>query len=223
MFTVLLLAGLEKVINTALVVDPITKAGLQSLSGKTLRLVMKEPPLEFDTLFNDDHLRFEPVTTPIFEPKNDEVGFAKPNCMVSVDNPAHLLHLMAEPEGNLPIEGDYKVLMQVKQLVAGFDADLIGKLQPVIGVPLASQLYQWVDGVKQLVAQPAKQVFADIVEIADWQVKPQGQASTVYDERDDLKQQLLKLRADIEREQARLDAIKAEQARLATGHGIGEA
>ena len=207
MFTVLLLAGIEKVVNLAIATDPITQAGLQPLSGKVLRLMMTEPAIEFDTIFNDDHIRFEPVTVDVFEPKGSAV-VSKPDCIVKVDNPAHLLHMMGEPEGNLPIEGDYKVLMQVKQLMAGFDADIIGKLQPIIGVPLASQLHQWLDGVKQVVATPAKQVFADIVEIADWQVKPNGQG---YDERDDLKQQLLKLRADIEREQARLDAIKAEQ------------
>ena len=207
MFTVLLLAGIEKVVNLAIATDSITQAGLQPLSGKVLRLVMAEPAIEFDTIFNDDHIRFEPVTVDVFEPKGSAV-VSKPDCIVTVDNPAHLLHMMGEPEGNLPIKGDYKVLMQVKQLMAGFDADIIGKLQPIIGVPLASQLHQWLDGIKQVVATPAKQVFADIVEIADWQVKPNGQG---YDERDDLKQQLLKLRADIEREQARLDAIKAEQ------------
>lgn len=210
MFTVLLLAGIEKVVNLAIVTDPITQAGLQPLSGKVLRLMMAEPAIEFDTIFNDDHIRFEPVTVDVFEPKGSAV-VSKPDCIVKVDNPVHLLHMMGEPEGNLPIKGDYKVLMQVKQLMAGFDADIIGKLQPIIGVPLASQLHQWLDGVKQVVATPAKQVFADIVEIADWQVKPNGQG---YDERDDLKQQLLKLRADIEREQARLDAIKAEQSAL---------
>lgn len=207
MFTVLLLAGIEKVVNLAIATDSITQAGLQPLSGKVLRLVMAEPAIEFDTIFNNDHIRFEPVTVDVFEPKGSAV-VSKPDCIVTVDNPAHLLHMMGEPEGNLPIKGDYKVLMQVKQLMAGFDADIIGKLQPIIGVPLASQLHQWLDGIKQVVATPAKQVFADIVEIADWQVKPNGQG---YDERDDLKQQLLKLRADIEREQARLDAIKAEQ------------
>ena len=207
MFTVLLLAGIEKVVNLAIATDSITQAGLQPLSGKVLRLVMAEPAIEFDTIFNDDHIRFEPVTVDVFEPKGSAV-VSKPDCIVKVDNPVHLLNLMGDPQGNLPIEGDYKVLMQVKQLVAGFDPDIIGKLQPIIGVPLASQLHQWLDGIKQVVATPAKQVFADIVEIADWQVKPNGQG---YDERDDLKQQLLKLRADIEREQARLDAIKAEQ------------
>ena len=58
MFTVLLLAGIEKVVNLAIATDSITQAGLQPLSGKVLRLVMAEPAIEFDTIFNDDHIRF---------------------------------------------------------------------------------------------------------------------------------------------------------------------
>ena len=46
MFTVLLLAGIEKVVNLAIATDPITQAGLQPLSGKVLRLVMAEPAIE---------------------------------------------------------------------------------------------------------------------------------------------------------------------------------
>ena len=34
MFTVLLLAGIEKVVNLAIATDSITQAGLQPLSGK---------------------------------------------------------------------------------------------------------------------------------------------------------------------------------------------
>lgn len=210
MFTVLLLAGLEKVINTALVVDPITQAGLQSLSGKVLRLVMAEPAIEFDTIFNDDHIRFEPVTVDVFEPKGSAV-VSKPDCIVKVDNPVHLLNLMGEPQGNLPIEGDYKVLMQVKQLVAAFDPDIIGKLQPLIGLPMASQLSNLLANLKGTIAAPAKEMFADIANIRDWKINSANTDDNVSHE---LKQQLLKLRADIEREQARLDAIKAEQSAL---------
>ena len=207
MLPVFLLIGIEKIVNLALATDPITQTGLQSLSGKSMRLIMNEPPLEFDTIFNDQHIRFEPVTTSVFEPKGTN-NFAKPDCIVTVDNPVHLLHLMGEPSGNLPIEGDYKILMQVKQLIAGFDADIIGKLQPLIGVPLASQLHTWVDGVKQLVATPAKQAFADISEMANWQAKNHADDLADYD---DLKQKLLRLRADVEREEAKLAVIKAEQ------------
>lgn len=204
MFTVLLLAGIEKVINLAISTDPITQAGLQPLSGKTLRLVMTEPPLEFDTIFNDDHIRFEPVTVSVFEPKGTDV-IIKPDCTVTARNPAHLLQLMGEPSGNLPIAGDYKVLMQVKTLLAGFEPDIAGKLQPIIGLPLASQLAGILENLKKAVSNPAKPLF----EMA------QSQAETPsLQQRDALKQELLKLRADIEREQARLEMIKKEQTSL---------
>lgn len=210
MFSVLLLAAIEKVVNLALATDAITQMGLQPLSGKSMRLIIKDPAIEFDTIFNEDHIRFEPVTVAIFEPKGTDV-VTKPDCIVRVENPAKLIQLMGEPTGNLPIEGDYKVLMQVKQLMAGFDPDLIGKLQPIIGLPLASQLSAIFHHVKTSVAMPAKQMFTEMADITACQSK----GDSVYDlERNDLKQELLRLRADIEREQARLVAIKEAQAAL---------
>lgn len=204
MFTVLLLAGIEKVINLAISTDPITQAGLQPLSGKAMRLILREPNIEFDTIFNDDHIRFEPITISVFEPKGTDT-VTTPDCTVTVDNPAHLLQLMGEPSGNLPIAGDYKVLMQVKTLIAGFEPDIAGKLQPIIGLPLASQLAGILENLKKTVGNPAKPLFEMAKSQAD---NPSPQ------ERDALKQELLKLRADIEREQARLDAIKQQQANL---------
>ena len=53
--------------------------------------------------------------------------------------------------------------------------------------------------------------------MADWANDVAGNGTpdpVMQAEADDLKQQLLKLRADVEREEARLLAIKAEQARL---------
>ena len=140
MLTVLLLAGAEKLINVALMSDEITQAGLEPLAGKVLRLNMAMPELHLDVIFNHKRLRFEPVTTPsVFEPRGGDpldereqadmemarLGHSQPDCIITVDNPAQLLNLLREPKGNLPIEGDYKVLMQLKQLVAGFDPDII--------------------------------------------------------------------------------------------------
>lgn len=207
MLTVLLLAGIEKAVNLAIATDPITQAGLQPLLGKSMRLVMTDPAIEFDTIFNDDHIRFEPVTVDVFEPKGTDVVIW-PDCTVKVDNPKHLLSLMIEPMGNLPIEGDYKVLNQVKQLLAGFDPDVIGKLQPIIGLPLASQLSTVLNQLKAAFSLPVKEMLTEVAVC-------QSTNENLYEnERSDLTQELLKLRADIEREQARLDAIKQEQAKL---------
>ena len=231
MITVLILTAMEKLINFAILSDEITKSGLAPLSGKVLRLTMVMPEFSIDVHFNEDHIRFEPVSKlehSVFEtPGTSEeaerdqawqeyisIGSLLPDCTIKVDNPAQLLNLMRETSGNLPIEGDYRVLMQVKQLISGFNPDIAGQLEPIIGTPLAMQLNLLIKSLKGNVRHSAKHAFNDV---ADWANEVAG--NTVPDpveeqEANDLKQQLLKLRADVEREQARLAMIKAEQARL---------
>lgn len=225
MLTVLLLAGAEKLINFAIASDEITKAGLAPLAGKVLRLNMAVPEIDLDILFTHDRLRFEPVMTEsVFEPSGqmDErqkasmerarMGHSRPDCVISVDNPAQLLNLMRGAEGNLPIAGDYKVLMQLKQLVAGFDPDVAAQLEPFIGRPMASQLHLLISQLKGSWRHSAKRAFDDV---SDWANDVAGNRAadpTEVAEVNDLKQQLLKLRSDIEREEARLAAIKNEQA-----------
>lgn len=240
MITVLLLAGAEKLINLAIASDEITKAGLAPLAGKVLRLEMALPEIHLDILFNHERLRFEPVTTDsVFEPRSgssystdystnqhsiDEraradaamasIGHSRPDCTITVDNPAQLLNLIRGAEGNLPIAGDYTVLMQLKQLIAGFDPDVAGQLEPIIGKPLASQLQLLISQLKFGLRYTAKRAFDDV---SDWANEVAGTNEpdpTEKAEANDLKQQLLRLRADVEREEAKLMAIRAEQARL---------
>ncbi|MGE6480558.1 ubiquinone biosynthesis accessory factor UbiJ [Psychrobacter namhaensis] len=227
MLTVLLLAGAEKLINFAIASDEITKAGLVPLAGKVLRLNMGVPDINLDILFTDERLRFEPVTIDsVFEPSGQmnerqkasmeraRMGHSRPDCSITVDNPAQLLNLMRGTEGNLPISGDYKVLMQLKQLVAGFDPNVAGQLEPFIGKPMASQLHLLISQLKGSWRHSAKQAFDDV---SDWANDVAGNSLTdpaEMTEVNDLKQQLLKLRADVEREEARLAAIKDEQTQL---------
>ncbi|WP_350655930.1 hypothetical protein [Psychrobacter sp. S1-30-MNA-CIBAN-0213] len=232
MLTVLLLASAEKLINMAIASDEITQAGLVPLAGKVLRLNMVMPKIQLDILFNHEHLRFEPITAnSVFEPRGQSVGrnsderqqadihmgrigHSSPDCTINVENPAQLLNLMRGAEGNLPIDGDYKVLMQLKQLVAGFDPDIAGQLEPFIGKPMASQLQLLISHLKGSFRHTAKRAFDDV---SDWANDVAGNSAPDPAEKaeaDSLKQQILKLRADVEREEARLAAIKAEQARL---------
>ncbi len=231
MITVFLLAGAEKLINIAIASDEITKAGLAPLAGKVLRLDMVLPEIHLDILFNHERLRFEPVTTAsVFEPRGgaagsgDErafadaelarIGHSSPDCTITVDNPAQLLNLIRGAEGNLPIAGDYTVLMQLKQLIAGFDPDVAGQLEPIIGKPMASQLQLLIKQLKWSLRHTAKRAFNDVSIWANEVAGTNDPDPTDKAEANDLKQQLLKLRADIEREEARLMAIKIEQAKL---------
>lgn len=228
MLMVLLLAGVEKLINVAIASDDVTQAGLEPLAGKVLRLNMVMPELHIDILFNHQRVRFEPVTTKsVFELSGDRtderaqadidmarIGHSSPDCTVTVENPAQLLNLMRGAEGNLPIAGDYKVLMQLKQLIAGFDPDIAGQLEPLIGKSTASQLHLLISQLKGGFRHTAKRTFDDV---SDWANEVAGHTAPDPIEKaeaNDLKQQLLKLRADVEREEARLMAIKIEQAKL---------
>jgi len=227
MLTVLLLAGAEKLINFAIASDEITKSGLAPLAGKVLRLNMAMPEISLDILFTHERLRFEPVTMDsVFEPNGHmsehqkanmeraRIGHSLPDCTITVDNPAQLLNLMRGTEGNLPIAGDYKVLMQLKQLVAGFDPDVAGQLEPFIGRAMASQLHLLISQLKGGWRHNAKRAFDDV---SDWanDVAGNSPADPVeLAEVNNLKQQLLKLRSDVEREEAKLAALKDEQARF---------
>lgn len=231
MFTVLILTGIEKLINFAISSDQITKAGLTPLSGKVLRLTMTVPEFSIDVHFNEDHIRFEPVSKleqGLFETPGHaidaersqawqeyvSIGSILPDCTINVENPAELMNLMRDTSGNLPIEGDHRVLMQVKQLVSGFNPDIAGQLEPLIGTPLAMQLNLLINSLKGNVRHTAKHAFNDVADWANEVAGNQAPDPEVEAEANDLKQQLLRLRADVEREEARLAMIKAEQARI---------
>ncbi|ALF59111.1 hypothetical protein [Psychrobacter urativorans] len=184
MLTVLLLAAAEKLINIAIGSDEITQAGLASLAGKVLRLNIATPKIQVDVLFNHEHLRFEPVTTDegfesrahvvdnhaidriAVDSSNDErqqanvdmacMSYSRPDCTLNVENIAQLLHLMRGADGDLPMTGDDKVQMQLQQLVAGFDPDIAGQLEPLIGKPLASQLQLVISQLKRSFGHRAK-------------------------------------------------------------------
>lgn len=213
MLFVMLLAGVEKLINFAIQSDKITQLELEKLSGKSLRLIMHTPSLKIDTIFNDEGIRFEPVSESIFE-DNQAIDFTAPDCSVIVDNPMELFNLIRSPEGNLPIEGDYKVLMQVRELMAGFDPDIVAQLEPFIGVAFASQLRYLLEQLQTNIADKAKTKLNDVSEWANELAIYEKNDPEKQQEFNSLNQKLLKLRSDIEREEARLQAIKAEQAKL---------
>ena len=225
MLTVLLLAGAEKLINLAIKSDAITQAGLEPLAGKMLRLNMAKPELQLDVLFNHEHVRFEPVREDsVFETRADmdarqqaaldmgRIGHSQPDCTISVASPAELLSLMRSAEGNLPIAGDYKVVMQLKLLIAGFDPNVADKLEPFIGKSVASQLQLLITQLKSSLAPSAERACD---EVSTWADNIAGTGTVDAADKaqaDAMKQQLLELRADIERESAKLAHLKAEQA-----------
>lgn len=154
MLLVLSLVAIEKLVNLAIASDPITQINLQTLSGKTLQIALRQPKLSFNVLFNEQHIRFEPVfTETIFEPKFDEKNLnIEPTAMIVAQNVADLLAQLQQnslsKNNNLQDENQNEFLSQIQQLIANFDPDIIGKLQLIVGLPLASQLTGFVELLK---------------------------------------------------------------------------
>lgn len=165
MLTVLLWAGAEKLINIAIGSDEITQAGLLPLAGKVLRLNIATPKIQVDILFYHEHLRFEPVTTDEHQQAKADIarmGYSRPDCTLNVENLAQLLHFIRRAEGDFLMTGDDKVLMQLQQLVAGFDPDIAGQFEPFIGKPLASQLQLFISQLKRSFGHHGKHSFEDV-------------------------------------------------------------
>ncbi|UTO05059.1 hypothetical protein NKT77_11345 [Moraxella sp. FZLJ2107] len=209
MLGVLSLAMAEKVLNTAIATDTFTQDALTELSGKSLRIVIHRPEIALDVLLGDDRVRFEPVMQSIFEPQGGQV-ITPPDCTVTVDDPSHLLELIQNPVGNLPISGDYQVLMRAKTIFEHFEPDIWYQLEQVIGTDLTSHLY--------MVGRELSPVFAPIMQTIKQSVtslvSPIKPATNAFEEElldqriFDKKQELLRLQADIERSQAKLAQLQ---------------
>lgn len=200
MIGVLALGLAERVINGTLGCDPMSQTQLAPLSGKSLRVIIDEPSLSLDVLFCDDHLRFEPVSQSLFEPQGGVV--CQPDCTLHVATPQQLLALMQDPTGNLPIKGDYKVLMQIKALAENFRPELLN-LETLIGKNAGSYAYlvsQELSPVISPVLSSVKSLFMDAL--------APPKAHPLDDAISQKKQELLRLTADIEREKARLAALQ---------------
>lgn len=201
MISVLALGLVERIINGALSTDPIAISHLNGLSGKTFRVIIANPSLSVDVLFCDDHVRFEPVSQSLFEPRG---GISiTPDCTLHAASPRELLTLMQNPSGNLPIKGDHKVLMQIKALSDDFSPDAFAQLENLIGKSGASYAYMLTQEISPIVSP----VIDSLKSIITGVITP-AQDSTLDDAISQKKQELLRLQSDIEREQARLTALQ---------------
>ncbi|MFC0820522.1 hypothetical protein [Moraxella marmotae] len=205
MISVLALAMCEKLINTAIKTDDLTQESLAVLSGKTLRVAMHSPKLCVDVLFLDNHVRFEPVASMIFEPQGGTSP--TPDCTLSVDNPKHLLSLIQNPTGNLPIRGDYQVLMHAKAIFEQFEPDVWGSCEQILGQQATSHLYAIGKEISPLIT-PVTGLIGSCVNQALQTAANFGNDGQLDQSILDKKQELLRLQSEIERQQAKLAEVQ---------------
>ncbi len=199
MIPILALGCAEKLINSAIHADPISQEALGALSGKILRIICIAPDNKVDVLFCDDHIRFEPVTASLFEPKGGAI--ITPDCTLTVDNPKELLALMTYDGGNLPIAGDHRLLLSIKDIITHFQPSMLDKLEALVGMTTTSYLAQLGDLL------PIKTLFGVGEQINTCLARPSSQEQALDERLHQKRQELLRLQADIERAQAQLNQL----------------
>lgn len=206
MIEVLSLAVGEKLVNTAIGLDPLIQSELKNLSGKTLRVMMRSPNLSVDVLFGDERVRLEPAFEPIFEPQGG-IYPNPPECTLTVDNPKHLLALLQNPTGNLPIQGYHQILMRTKYMLEQCHPDIWSWLERLIGQDAVSQLYFIGQEISPLSAPIINHIKQALASFVSHQVSS-NESSFIDQTLQDKKQTLLRLQSEIERSQAKLAEIQ---------------
>jgi ubiquinone biosynthesis protein UbiJ len=150
MWSILALGAVERLVHHMIDLDAITRIQLNALAGKMLRVVIASPQLSVDVFFDDGTVRLEPTATghsdsgSIFEQRPFDAQQSQAStatATLQVDNVVELLKLLLSDEvGNIPLQGDYKLLQEIQRIMQQAEFDLASHLSPWIGPSLAHEL-----------------------------------------------------------------------------------
>lgn len=213
MWSVLALGAFEKLFNRIIDLDAISRIKLNQLQGQMLRVVIDTPNLSVDIYFDQDKLRFEPTAmgqanqVSIFEQRPFDVQHAHQIATTTLHNKdvVELLKLLNSSDseiGNIPLQGDYHLLFNLKAIMANLELDLAAQLSPWIGPTLAHEIGKIQNLPKQLIktTKNAQSMLGEGLKediglfAGHWQIE-------------DLQQGTRKLLQDIERIEAKFEVL----------------
>lgn len=218
MWSILALGAIERVIHHVIDLDAITRIQLNALSGKMLRVVIASPQLSVDVFFDDGKVRLEPTATghsesaSVFEQRPfDEpaVNLMDATATLKVTNVVELFKLLlADEVGNIPLQGDYKLLQEIQRIMQQAEPDLAAHLSPWIGPSLAHEIAK-----VQLAPKHIKQTLQSHLFFAEDALKedsglfaPRWQMDDLHQDTRILNQNLDRIEAKIRQLQAQIDA-----------------
>lgn len=121
MFSVLALAGIERLCNAVLTEQVVRTPAFIRLIGKSLQVNIGTPPVSLVVVFAEDHVRFDPVVATIFEPQGG-ITPDTPDCVLSVKDLKQLYALLQNPSlanTAFNISGDKGVWQDIEGLLYG--------------------------------------------------------------------------------------------------------
>ena len=214
MWSILALGALERIIHQWINLDALTRAQLNQLEGKMLRVVIASPQLSVDVFFDHDQVRLEPTVTgqasrpSLFEqrPFDPQHTITEATTTLQVTHAVELAKLLlAEEVGNIPLQGDYRLLQTLQTIIRQAEPDLAAQLSPWIGPNLAHEL-----GKIQRAPQLFKRSLHSQLFFAQDALKEDSGLFASRWEMDDLHQSTRQLNQDIDRLEARLQQLQSQ-------------
>lgn len=206
MFVILALGFSEKIINKIINLDYITRQKLNQLQGQCLRLYIDAPNISLDVNFYIDKLRLE--LTPKASIFTGKEQMRLPTTSLHVPTVVELLKLLFGDEkniGNIPIQGDYKLLIQLKNIIQHSEIDFTHALMPYFGATIAHELGKIQHLPKIMWQQAQNQAYI----VQDYLKEDSGLFAPRW-QMDDLKHDTRQLNQDIDRLEAKIKKLQQE-------------
>ena len=214
MWSILALGIAQRCINTAIDLDAISRVQLNALQGKMLRVVIASPQLSVDVYFDQDQLRFESTptgqatTSSIFEqrPFDQVEQTLEATATLQVDNLVSLLKLLfADDVGNIPLQGDYRLLQSLQNIMQQAEPDLASHLGAWLSPSLAHELAKLQQAPKQLKRSVQNQWFF----AQDFIKEDSGLFASRW-QMQDLQREMRRLQQNLDRAEAKLQQLDAQ-------------
>ncbi|MHA3116288.1 hypothetical protein E0H86_02290 [Acinetobacter sp. ANC 4635] len=212
MWSILALGAAERLVNHVIDLDAITRIQLNQLQGQLLRVVIASPQLSVDVFFDENILRLEPTATghsetpSLFEqrPFDPQHSPNTANATLQVANVVELLKLLLDKEvGTIPVQGDFRLLQTLQDILQRLEPDLAAHLSPWVGPTLAHEL-----GKIQHLPQLAKRSLQSKLFFAADTLKEDSGLFAPRWQMDELQQGTRALQQNIDRLEAKIQALQ---------------
>lgn len=211
MWSILALGALERVIHHAIHLDAVMRIQMNALAGKMLRVIIDSPQLSVDVFFDDGKVRLTPTATghsensSIFEQRPFETAEVPTDATATLhvkDIVALCKLLLSDDVGTIPVQGDYKLLQQIQNILQQAEPDLASHLSPWIGPALAHEL-----GKIQLAPKQLKKAFTSGLFFAEDVLKEDVGIFAARWQMDDLHQDSRILKQNLDRAEAKIQQL----------------
>ncbi|MHA3052287.1 hypothetical protein [Acinetobacter sp. ANC 4640] len=212
MWSILALGAAERLVNRVIDLDAITRIQLNQLQGQLLRVVIASPQLSVDVFFDENILRLEPTATghsetpSLFEqrPFDPQHSPSTANATLQVANVVELLKLLLNKEvGTIPVQGDFRLLQTLQDILQCLEPDLAAHLSPWVGPTLAHELGK----IQQLPKLAKRSLQSKLFFAADTLKEDSGLFAPRW-QMDELQQGTRALQQNIDRLEAKVQALQ---------------